>query len=396
MLSKIKRFIHGSDDGNGYQEISEKKTTKIGYFLLIVMFIFLVGVGQTVFDDLNSIVPRPTSPSSCSNISVQSLVGYSTHYTTQNEQVSRCRFTEIDSEFGLDTKYKAIFSVLKQISDLNNSTQQYESSIRKYENDITSSERTYNLSLQEKMADEEVLYDKANLQNTISQNRVRISNSQRQISSNKAQVNTLVSSISSQVNDLHNAYLKAYDQYQNDRAWYKFKQFGLALLFVVPFFILSTRWYLKAKKKDSPYTIISTSVMAASAILMLQVILMFLYDVLPMGWIARIFEIFLTVPILRFVIYYGGIALVVAVFGGVVYFIQARVYNPKRVARRRLKQGECPRCSYTIHRDDIFCPSCSQQIRKDCPVCGHKRSVHLDYCDFCGAKDNGEVVDFVE
>lgn len=190
---------------------------------------------------------------------------------------------------------------------------------------------------------------------------------------------------------LEKVYLEAYEDYQNKNAWYEFKVLGMFLLFVIPFFGLSTIWYLRAKRKDSPYAIIATSVMSAAAILFLQVVLRFLYDVFPMKWIERIIDIFMTVPLLRFFIYYGSIALVIAIFGGIVYIIQKRVFNPKRVSLRRIKQGECPRCSYKFHRDDRHCPICSLQLKTKCSACENERLAHTSYCSTCGGKGRKRV-----
>ncbi len=158
------------------------------------------------------------------------------------------------------------------------------------------------------------------------------------------------------------------------------------MLFVIPFLFFSTRWYLRSKKSDSPYTIIATSVMAASVILTLQIVLMFLYEVLPLGWFADIFVLLSEVPIFRFIIYYGVVGLVVAFFGGTVFIIQKRIFNPKRVALRRIKKHECPRCSYSIHHSDRFCPSCALKLKDTCESCGHDRSVHLRFCTHCGVQ----------
>ncbi|MFT7644465.1 MAG: RNA polymerase subunit RPABC4/transcription elongation factor Spt4 [Candidatus Paceibacteria bacterium] len=382
MWAKLKQRLFDDDSSTGYEEVSEKRTTKTGYFLLFVMFLFLVGVGQTVFDDLNDLVTYPANSSECvTRLTVPSLP-YHSHSPS-----SICRFTEIDTRFGLDTKYNAARPTLDDISSINVNISSYQYKINNAQRTITIAERQYELSLQEKIAEEEVLFDRGGQQSTISTQRDSIRNAQTNISRLMKERDLLVQNITPQVQAIEVSYKEAKDHYLTQRAWYKFKVFGLMLLFVLPFFVFSTHWYLKAKRKDSPYAIISTAVMAASVILLLQVMLMFLYQILPMQWLGRIFEWFLDIPALRFIIYYGGVALVVSIFGGIVYFIQRRVFNPKRVALRRLKKHECPKCSYIIHRDDKFCPSCSVQLKKSCSACGHDRSTHLRYCVNCGSEE---------
>jgi hypothetical protein len=40
------------DKLDDYEEISEKKTSKLGYILLILMVIFIVSISQGIFSDL--------------------------------------------------------------------------------------------------------------------------------------------------------------------------------------------------------------------------------------------------------------------------------------------------------------------------------------------------------
>jgi len=50
---------------NSYEEISEKKTSKLGYIFLIMMVVFVIGTGEKIFSDLKKIPERPTPPSYC-------------------------------------------------------------------------------------------------------------------------------------------------------------------------------------------------------------------------------------------------------------------------------------------------------------------------------------------
>ena len=51
-----------------YEEVSEKKTSKLGYLLLTIMVIFIIIAGQTVFRDLRRIPERPDRPTFCVHI----------------------------------------------------------------------------------------------------------------------------------------------------------------------------------------------------------------------------------------------------------------------------------------------------------------------------------------
>jgi hypothetical protein len=124
--------------------------------------------------------------------------------------------------------------------------------------------------------------------------------------------------------------------------------------------------------------------MAASSVLLLQIVLVFLYDVLLASWIEAIFAFLSEIAFVRYILYYGGVALTIAVFGGIVYIIQKKIFAPEKVALRRLKDNKCPRCSFSITRKEHFCPSCGLELQKMCGHCGKMRLVHPPHCEHCG------------
>jgi hypothetical protein len=44
------------------ETISERQTTKIGYVMLFLMIVFVVGIAQTIFFDLGQLVGAPDRP----------------------------------------------------------------------------------------------------------------------------------------------------------------------------------------------------------------------------------------------------------------------------------------------------------------------------------------------
>ena len=282
---------------NSYEEISERKTSKLGYILLIIMVIFVIGVGETIFSDLKKIPERPISPSNCVLSSITNLENL-THLNCPSYR----DFNEVDKKFGLDSKFNNIKSDLQQISSVNENISSNEREIRNLENSIQRLNKDYDLSLQEKMAGEDAVMDKSEIKYQITNSRSQIGSLQNNNSLLKNQRNSVISQISSSVKSLKQSYEEAYDHYLTVSARYKFKVFLLTLVFVLPFFIFSVHFYLKLKRKDSPYTIILTALTTAFSILFLQVIGVFLYDILPKEWLSRIFKFFLDVPFLRYII----------------------------------------------------------------------------------------------
>ena len=375
------------DNQNSYEEISEKRTSKLGYALLILMVGFVIGVGETVFSDLEKIPEQPVVPSSCVLSSIQNPKNLTKYSICQDRGVP---FNDVDKKFGLDEKYNSIKPQLQEIVSLNASIESNNSEVRKLENDIQRLNREYSLSLQEKMAGEKAIANKENIKNEITNTRTKISGIQEENKSLEGKKSFSVSQIDSAAQSIEQVHKEATNYFLNKAAWFRFKVFLLTLVFILPFFAFSIFFYFKMKKKNSPYTIILTATTTAFAILFLQVVGVFLYDILPKEWLGRIFKFFMEVPFLRYVIYYGSVIVVIGIFGGIVYYIQKKVFSPAKIAIRRLKDKKCPGCSFSLDSQHIFCPNCGLQLREKCNHCGELKIKYLSHCPNCGKDENIE------
>jgi len=359
-----------------YTEISEKKTSKLGYLFLIALFIFLIIIGQTVFHDIQKIPKRPKAPSYCVNSYLGNLKAVT--------QEPRCYFTAIDKKFKLDILVSALKPTINNIISINRDISKKSKQINTNERTIHDLLRTYDVSLQETIANEEALMDKPEIKNQIVTLRAANEKFRAQIKESTPIRDAIIKSIHDRIKELSSAYSRAKDHYNTKAAYYNFKIFLLKILFVLPVFLVFLRLYTKFKKKDSPYTIIVTSVFFASTILLLEIVLVFLYDILPKQWLERIFKILMESPVLRYVVYYGAVILVISLLGGIVYFIQKKIYDPQRVAARHLKSNKCPGCSFDLRLSESYCPNCGRQIRTECPSCNHRRYKDLASCPYCG------------
>jgi hypothetical protein len=381
IISRIKdRFT--TDGGGGYAETSEKKTTLLGYILLFVMFVFLVGVGQTVFGDLRSLVDRPERPTNCAQRIVNS--GVEDFRCNTNRADCGCNFNDIDRDAGLQSVIAESLTELARIDTLNDAISDLDREISVAERSRQAAERQYELQLNEQQAGVDTIIEPGQ-EAAIVALRADVTALQAERASLVAERSALVSEVEPRFVELEASYDAAVEMYERELVVYKLIVFLLSLLFIVPVFVFALRKYLKAKRADSPYTIIFTAFMAAAAILLLQVVLMFLYEILPLEWLESVLTFLVSVPFFRFIFYYAMVALVVALFGGIVFFIQRRIFNEKRVALRRLKKNECPRCTFTIHHRDKHCPGCGLTLREPCATCGEHRSAHTEYCSHCGA-----------
>lgn len=357
-----------------YSEISEKKTSKLGYLILVALFVFIIIIGQTIFNDIHNIPQKPDIPAYCVHDYINGLENLT--YDPY------CYFGNVDAQFGIDVLVDEIDPKVEEIISYNNNIQEKKWSLNDFDREALILD--YDASLLEEIADKEGVFNEENLGNDIKVTDAEIASIQQEITELEKSRDALIVEIQPLIAELETLYYDALDYYENQSAWYSFKVFILKLFFVLPFFGFFLWLYLKHKKKDSPYTIIITSVFFASTALFLEVVLIFLYDVLPRQWFLNIFEFLMAVAALKYIVYYVSVALVILVLGGIVFFIQKNLYNPHRVALRALKDNKCPNCSLTLELSEKYCAKCGHQIKKTCEKCGQLKYVDLDHCPYCG------------
>ena len=363
-----------------YEGISEKKTSKLGYILLFIMGCFLFGVGETIFSDLSRIPEKPIVPSYCiSSITQQNIENLS--YLRCNRAV---RFNAIDKSFGLDTAYESIKPILEKIIAVNSSLLNLRNQARSNQQNLERLGREYDLGLQEKMAGEVGIINKKVAQNAYLGSKNAFSNIEERQKRLESERTSYVSEIKKPLEALKEKYKAAQDHYKTVKAWYNLKVFVLTLIFILPFFSASVYYYLKFKRKNSPYTIILTAITTVSGILFLQVVGTFLYQILPKAFLTFLFGWIFEFAFLRYILYYGSVAVIIGIFGGLVYYIQKKVYSPKAVAIRRLKDGKCPGCSFPVNLHSKFCPDCGLQLKEECGHCTHLKIRYLAHCPTCG------------
>ena len=365
------------------EQLSEVKTSKLGYLLLTFMAIFIFVVGQLVFYDIADTIDEPIAPEYCvKNITenykdrMEWDCGPKYIYWA-HESVGRRSGSSVYSQYqALEPKLQELFLVNRNLNKQQLILNREQDTLNEYRSD-------YDLSLQESIAVIEPILDQQSQQEGVIKSKQSLSSVRSQFAKLKEQKEALVQELQPQIQALAQAFEQAQEEYKTAMVWYRLKVGLLQLLFVLPLFALTLRYYFKLKRKDSPYTLIFTAITGALAALLLQVVLGFLYYVLPKNFITRIFEFLLEVPVLRFILYYGSIILVIALFGGIVYYIQRRIFDPRKVAIRRLKDSKCPGCTFTINLQDNYCPNCNLEIRVKCAGCKQYRNKFLNFCQNC-------------
>ena len=364
-----------------YAEIEEKRTSKLGYLILGALFFFLIITGQTIYEDIGRIPDQPVPPSYCANIYTESL-------TNIYNYAPYCTFSDIDTQYGIDKLIASIEPDIKTINQYNQQLSEKNGERSSKEMELNSLLQQYGISLQETMANEDALMDKPEIKKQITTLRTDRDNLNAQIKNIEVKRAAIIEKIDPQIKELKIAYDKANEDYKSRFVYYSVKTFLLKLLFILPLFLVFLKYYLRYKKKDSPYTIIITAIFFAATILFLEIILILLYDILPRGFIEKILNIFLNSSILRFVLYYGVVIIVILVLGGIVFYIQKKIYDPKRVAIRSLKNNKCPVCDFDLGLGNNFCPHCGREIKTKCSNCNNYRYKDLGYCPSCGKRDD--------
>jgi hypothetical protein len=307
-----------------------------------------------------------------------------------------CTFGDIDRQYGIDLLINLLEPDLKAITQYNQQLTEKLSQQDSNEIQLNSLLQQYGISLQETMANEDALMDKPEIKRQITTLRTNRDNLNTQIKDIETKRRAIIERINPKVNELKTVYDKANEDYKDRFVYYSIKAFLLKLLFILPLFLVFLKYYLRYKKKDSPYTIIITAIFFAATILFLEIVLILLYDILPRGLIEKILNIFLNSSILRYVLYYIVVIIVIMLLGGIVYYIQKNIYDPKKVAIRSLKDNKCPNCYFDLSLGNNFCPNCGRKIKTICLNCNNYRYKDLGYCPSCGKRDDPSVIEEIK
>jgi hypothetical protein len=377
-----------------YEEISEKKTTKLGYVLLTLMSIFIIQAGQAVFRDLEKIPNRPTMLSFCSYQMKTLLDLKSPQYLGRSGEIflksddslneQNCAWSTYEDRTGIKQLIVSAYPKLARYFELKTQLQTTDQEINEIGVKRDRTTKNYTLSLEEQQAkipgiiDRDLTSQKLNIENktlaALEAKKLTLLDESEQ----------LISELKQQGENYNALYTEANHLYEKDNAWYRFKIFFLMSLFILPFFILSLRKYFLYKKTNSPCAIITSALVFSTSILLLQVISVFLYEILPKHLIELFVSFFKQFIFLRYVIYYSSVLCIILLFGGIVYYIQKKVFSPGATAIRYLKDRKCPQCAFSIDITMHYCPKCSHQLRAQCTSCHHSKFKDLPVCEHCG------------
>ena len=129
-----------------------------------------------------------------------------------------------------------------------------------------------------------------------------------------------------------------------------------------------------------------TAMLGVASLLLIRIILVWFYGLFLQQVLEVLIRWFSKYGFFKSILYYFFMAFSFMVFGGAVYFLQKRIFDPRRVAMRRFRAKQCPHCQTSLDLSHDFCPNCGHQIREKCSQCGQARFVGLPHCPSCGVK----------
>lgn len=399
----------------GFEEAGERRTPKTGIVLLVAMFAAGVFFGWRALDDLARVPARPPELSHCAarylsregtyqptplRSPLAESIGESFYFYEDSRQ---CRWNDLETSHGIPglmAKREPIESALRELSQKYAEASRNLEDARRRRRDV---ENQYGIGLEEIQtqiqrellskfggepakppAPRQVFPVTPAVQGEIQNLRAEETRLEGVLAGYEAERRSKEAELKAVDEELKQAYAPVFAAHDRRLRLYEFKVFLLQLALVAPLFLLALWGYVRLLARDSPYAVIFTAVVAVLGLLALRVLLFWFWGL----FLARIVEVLLQwfrrFELIRSIVFYLGMLLSFAVFGGAVYYLQKRIFDPARVAIRRFRAKQCPHCQTSLDLAASHCPNCGSKVRERCAVCGNLRYVGLPACPHCG------------
>lgn len=377
-----------------YEEIDAKRTSKLGYFFLILMVIFGIWQGNQFLAEVQDAVDEPMPNSTCAaklgsviDLNFYSSNQYASRYVYDYYEAEKtsCNFSPREISAGIDQVYakaEPLFARSAQLEEKHNSLEKQRSVLERQKEETLDE---YQASLLEEMAD--VPVDSLNPQN-LGTGYVNQKQSMAQIDAAIRQVEGEKQTVEQELRALVSTYRPLLERVQSEYTFevkkYQFIQFVISLVLVAPLFYFVWRRYSKSRLNRSEYTIIWGGAVATFGFILAQIILVFVYEILPREILQALFSFLAAFDFIWTILTFLGFILVPLFFGFLIYIIQKKLYNKQAVLMRTLKNGHCPGCSLKITPDMNRCPICGYTIKHQCTTCNHMTLQGGNFCSVCG------------
>lgn len=386
----------------GFEE-DERRVPKTGLLLLLVMVIAGLFFGWRALDDIARLPQAPEALSFCSNRYFDNAFFYDRliHVPTPSalyeenyyakfgyQNSSGCVFSERERVAGIPALFLERDNIENEVRPLRDTLRAVEESLQEIRYQIERITREYSIGLQEKGARvAQPIFPISTTAPSLSalrQEEERLLAEQTQLKGKIRSFDARFKEIDDRLKEAYRPVLRAYNR---ELRWYEFKVFVLQMLLALPLFWIVFGLYLRLHRKNSPYTLIATAMVVVAAVLFLRVMLVWFWGLFLQSLLETLWEWIQRYRILQSLVFYGGMILSFVVFGGAVYYLQKKIFDPRRVAIRRFRQKQCPRCQASLDLAGEFCPNCGYMLKKKCTSCGNSRFSDLPICPHCGAKE---------
>ncbi len=367
-----------------YEEIDAKRTSGLGYFFLVLMVIFGVWQGNNFLSALQNSISSPVPNSNCLSVLASYAANSKYVYSTYNLG-SECRFSERETALSLHILYQNVEPKLTAYAEVITNIQKIESALNNARYSRETYINEYEASLLEDIAGSNyTVFDQSGIRNNIITQDEYISRLNQALVTENTEKGRLEQSLKSAIIPYQSTIEAAEDQYRHELIVHQFIQFLISLVFVAPLFMFVWKRYHASKNRRSEYAIIWGGLVATSGLLLAEILLMFIYEVLPRRMLEAIFDFLAQFEIIWTLLYWLGFILVPLFFGFLIYLIQKKFYNKQAVMMRALKNERCPGCSLKLHHDMNHCPVCGYKVKERCATCGAMTMRGGDFCASCG------------
>jgi|GEM_PF-1002279 len=380
------------------EEITERSTTKMGYFLLICMWIALFSLGQWSLTIIRDIPVPPKGVPQCIYDIISLLDAKSTHPNVYSDL--RCypnggrQFSYVGDDqdfalssdkpvFDLRSTYTKLLPAAQEIQAVFQERDTFQAQIYQIESALQIQQGQYDLALQEKMAGVKPVYTTPESSASVRESEKTLKSLRAQIAPYDEKIAMLrakapdVQKLQLDVKVLENAYEKAL-------RWWQLTVNLLSFLFVGFVFGVLYNFYSRFKKSNSPHTIIFTVATFAYGILLLQVVLVGLWDIIPRVFIEQLIQFLRSFSPLLYLLQFFIPLLLVGLFGVLVYRIQRRLFSRENILKRIVADRLCPHCHNAIDIRKAYCPLCAYNIQTECPSCHTLTIKGMPFCSNCG------------
>lgn len=286
--------------------------------------------------------------------------------------------------FDLREEYSALLPAAKEILGIFRAREPIQAQINILEGNINTQRDQYSTALQEKEAAMKPVYSPSDTAATLAASEASLEDLKAEVAQHNTKIATLRSENTESITALKAEVKTIETAYNREHRWWTLKVDLLSFLFAGLVFGLLYALYSRFKKDNSPHTIIFTVATFAYGVLLLQVVLVGIWDLIPHVFIEKLINFLRNFSPILYLLQFLIPLFLVIVFGWLVYRIQRRLFSRENILKRIVADRRCPHCHNTIDIDKPFCPLCDYEIQIECPSC-HKLTIKgMPFCSNCG------------